>query len=310
MNNLFLDIHPEINSYLVKNTDTNYTFVIEPLYSGYGQTLGNSFRRVFLSSIPGFAITKARINNITHEYQAIDGVVEDAIDVILNIKSLRPIIITDESVVELTLKKTTAGPVYASDFNTKSNAKIFNEDAYICTVNEGANLEIEIEVSRGIGYLSVEDLKLSENKDVRQILMDAVFTPVTNVALRVDKVRVGDKTNFDKLSIDFDIDGTVTAKEVCNYALDIVLDIFGKAKKMLNSSEEKIASNEEIIIPDVVIPEDNLEEIRLPEKITKILTKNGININSELKDRFEEVANFAGIGAKAMKDVEEYMKLI
>jgi DNA-directed RNA polymerase subunit alpha len=310
MNNLFLDIHPEITSYLVKNSETNYTFVIEPLYSGYGQTLGNSFRRVFLSSIPGFAVTKARINNITHEYQAIDGVVEDAIDIILNLKSLRPIIETDEKTVELVLKKNTAGPVYARDFNNKSNARIFNEDAYICTLNEGCNLEIEIEVSRGIGYLSVEDLKLTENKDVRQILVDAVFSPVVNVALRVDKIRVGDKTNFDKLSIDFDIDGTVSPKEVCNYALDIILDIFNNAKNKLNLSDEKIADNTEIEIPDIIIPEANPEEIRLSDKIVKILQKNSITTNSELKEKIEEVGDYAGIGAKAIKEIQDYVKLI
>jgi DNA-directed RNA polymerase subunit alpha len=310
MNNLFLATHPDINSYLVKNTDTNYTFVIEPLYAGYGQTLGNSLRRVFLSSIPGFAVTKARINNITHEYQAIDGVVEDAIDIILNLKTLRPIINTDEQTVELSLKKTTGGPVYASDFNNKSNAKIFNEDAYICTLNEGSTLEIEIEISRGIGYLATENLKLTENKDVRQILVDAVFSPVTNVAPRVDKVRVGDKTNFDKLSIDFDIDGTVSAKEICNCALDIVLSMFADTKAKLNSSAEKIQVIENEEIPDVVVPEYDPEDIRLPEKITKILTKNEITTNSQLKDKIDLVGDFAGIGAKAMKEIQDYVKLI
>jgi DNA-directed RNA polymerase subunit alpha len=308
-NNIFLLNQPAIKTSLVENSKTNYTLEVEPLYPGYGYTLGNSMRRILLSSVPGYGITRVKINDITHEYQAVEGVVEDAMQIILNIKTLRPKILTSEERVVLSLVKSGEGAVYASDFKSNSSATIVNKDAYICTLNKGAKIEIEIEICKGVGYLSMDDINLSDNKDARQILVDAMFSPVTNVSLDVSKVRVGDKTNFDKLSINFNIDESVPAVDVVNYAFDIMLTMFSQAKESMQITAPKTEEDEPIYTVMEEVVEENTEEITLSDKIKRILAKNGITTNTELKKRYEEVSDFTGIGAKAIGELEDYMKV-
>jgi DNA-directed RNA polymerase subunit alpha len=308
--NSFLLNHPEVRSNLVKNSEQSYSLIVEPLYPGYGYTVGNTLRRILLSSIPGFGITKIKVNDLTHEYQAIEGVVEDVMQVILNVKGLRPRINTDEEKVTLRLSKTSAGPVYASDFNKSSNAEIVNSNEYICTLNKGASLEIEIEISRGVGYLSMDDVTLIDNKDARQILVDTLFSPVTNVALEVSKVRVGDKTNFDKLKLNFDIDGSVSAEEVVNLAFDILISLATQSKFSLANPTAPAKANTAPVAKPKPAPVQITaeEEIKLSDKITKILSKNEIRTNTELKARIDEVGDFTGIGAKALEEIDEYIK--
>ncbi len=309
-NNLFLKKLPEFKSVLSQNTDSNYTLTIDPLSPGYGHTIGNSLRRVMLTSIPGYAVTKVRINDLTHEYQAVQGVVEDVIEIVLNIKALRPKIITNEEKVTLSLLKITEGPVTASDFKASANAIIVNQDAYICHLNKGSELNIEIEICAGVGYTSMDDINLSDNKDTRMILVDSVFTPVTNVAMNVDKIRVGDKTNFDKLSINFDIDQTVSAEEVINYTFQIFDNIITSSKNNLivdyGDTKPKAAKKIELN-PVKVLGQASTGDIELPEKIKSILEKNGITTNKDLAKNIEAVGDFAGIGAKALETIKDYL---
>ncbi len=307
--NIFLANHPSVKTSLVEHPNSKYSLVIEPLSPGYGYTLGNSLRRIFLSSIPGYGITRIKINDITHEYKAVEGVVEDAMQIILNIKTLRPKIITSEDRVVLALSKNTAGAVYGRDFNSNSNAMIVNGDDYICTLNKGFKLNIEIEIVRGVGYLSIDNINLSDNKDARQILVDAMFSPVTNVSLDVSKVRVGDNTNFDRLELNFDIDKSVSATDVCNYAFDILLDLFNQSKNALKITKP---TDNNAVLPVAIeeIVEYSHDEITISDKIKKILTKNSITKNSELKERYNEVKDFTGIGAKALTELDDYIKTI
>jgi DNA-directed RNA polymerase subunit alpha len=303
--NLFLNNHPEVKANLVKNSDQNYTLVIEPLYPGYGYTIGNSLRRIFLSSIPGFGITKIKINDLTHEYQPVAGLVEDALQVILNLKMVRARIKTDEERVTMSFSRSAAGTITAGEFKS-AHAEIINKDLHICTLNKGSKLDIEIEISRGVGYLSMDDVNLSDNKDARQILVDTVFSPVSNVLLNVSKVRVGDKTNFDKVEINFDIDGSVDALQVVDFALDIMANITSQARASLSlkPSEEYVSTASPKDAPALPV---NTDEIDLPEKIRKILIKNEITTNAQLKSRIEEVSDFTGIGAKALEEVQTYL---
>ena len=310
MSNLFLNNHPDVKADLIKNSESNYTLSLEPLYPGYGYTIGNSLRRILLSSIPGFGVTKIKINDLTHEYQPIPGVVEDALQVVLNLKNLRPKILTDEDRVVLTLIKNTEGQVLASSFKS-ANATIINSDEYICTLNKGHTLEIEIEISRGVGYLSMDDVNLSNNKDARQILVDTIFSPVVNVSLDVSKVRVGDKTNFDKIDISFDIDKTVSAQEVVNYAFDILIDIMNKSRISLNTIDKSTKSSvSKSKKDDKDQTTNNLDDIKLPEKIKKILAKNEIVTNAQLQERIIEVGGFTGIGVKAVEDIQNYIETL
>ena len=312
--NLFIKKQPEFKSVLSQNTDSNYTLTIDPLSPGYGHTIGNSLRRVMLTSIPGYAVTKVRINDLTHEYQAVEGVVEDVIEIVLNIKSLRPKINTNEEKVTLSLLKTTEGPVTAADFKASANAVIVNQDAYICYLNKGSELNIEIEICAGVGYTSMDDINLSDNKDTRMILVDSVFTPVTNVALNVDKIRVGDKTNFDKLSINFDIDQSVSAEEVINYTFEIFDNIISSSKKnlVLEYGDVKPKVVKKVIESKAskAIDKPSIRDIELPEKIRSILEKNNITNNKDLAKNIDSVADFAGIGAKALETIKDYLSNI
>ena len=298
---------------LKQHDHTNFELVVEPLMPGFGYTLGNSLRRVLLSSIPGFAVTRVSINDITHEYQAIEHVVEDAFDIILNLKNLKAKINTDADKVVLKLTKFSSGPVTAADFMKDPAVDILNPDLYICHLNSGGKLSIEVEVSRGVGYLSMEDIDLAANPNPKHILVDALFSPVTNVALEVDKVRVGDKTNFDRLSVKYTTNETVTGQEVAEYALKLIIDLFANIHSSLlaNTSSPKVSTMEPskpLTSRQEAVPPS--EEINLPTKIKNILYKNNIRTNSELIARANEIENFNGVAEKTLQVIKDYIKTI
>ncbi len=296
-----------IKSKILSHKDNKYTLEIEPLMPGFGYTLGNSIRRVLLSSVPGFAVTKIRINDLTHEYQAIKGVVEDALDITLNLKQVRSVITTDDETVSLILKKDSAGVVTANDFEEDARVKIINKDQHICTLDKGSKIEIEIEISRGIGYLSIDDIDFSANTNPNQVIVDSLFSPVSNVSLNVEKVRVGENTNFDKVAIDFQTDGTVEAKEIIDYSLNLIIDRFTKIQSSFlgeDKTEEKAPAKENAA--DVVKEKES--DLNLPKRIKNILEKNDILTKDELKKRIKEVQDFPGITEKALKTITEYIK--
>ncbi len=299
---------PNIKTSFKKHTESDYELIIEPLMPGFGHTLGNSLRRIMLSSIPGFAVTRVSINDITHEYQVIENVVEDAFDIILNLKNLRARINTDEEKVILKLSKFSSGPVTAADFTKNGAVDIINPDLYICTLSSGGKLQIEVEISRGVGYLAMEDISLVDNPNPKNILVDALFSPVTNVALAVDKVRVGDKTNFDRISIKYTTDQTVSGEEVADYALKLVTELFTKIQSsfLANRDFAKLTSEEGSQKPSNLMQ----EEINLPTKIKNILLKNSITTNSELIARANEIENFNGVAEKTLQAIKDYIKTI
>lgn len=299
---------PAIKSQLISHTDTKHTLTVEPLLPGFGYTLGNSLRRVMLSSVPGFAVTRVRINDITHEYQALEGVVEDALDVILNLKNLRAKIITDDEAATLELHKSTTGEVTAADFAKNAKVNIINEDLYICTLNEGVELKIEVTLERGAGYLSVDEINFG-NSNPQEIVVDALFSAVSNVALNVDKVRVGENTNFDKITIDFTTDGTVEAAEVVNYTLSSVIEMLQKIQSGLAAAgSTEVLPAVSVVEQDIVAEEvSEDEEINLPKTILRILDKNEITTLSQLREREKEVADFPGITEAHVKKIKKLL---
>jgi len=306
--------YPSIKSKLVSHSDFKHTLEIEPLLPGYGHTLGNSLRRVFINSIPGFGVTRIKINDLTHEYQPIKGVVEDAMDVVLNLKQLRCRILTDDESVVLNLKTKTEGDITAADFEKNSKVEIVNNDLYIAHLDKGNELEIEVEIARGHGYLPVEDVNLSQSKNPQDILVDALFSPVTNVGFEVDKVRVGDNTNFDKIIINFDTDGTVKGSDVVKYALNLTQNLFSN---IYSSFETSLDSGEydsvtKVADRDVVELKDESEEsdIDLGTRIKNALSKSGITTNQQLIERKGEIDGLEGIGPTALKTINEYIDSI
>jgi DNA-directed RNA polymerase subunit alpha len=303
---------PPIKSHLISHSNTLHTLVIEPLMPGYGYTLGNSIRRVLLSSIPGSAVTRIRINEITHEYQPIQGVVEDALDVILNLKLLRAKILTDDERVVISLSKNKEGEVRASDFVVNGKAEVVNPDLYICYLNSGSKLDIELEISNGVGYLSVEEINLADNTNPQDIYVDAVFSPVVNVSLNVEQVRVGEKTNFDKLQINFETDNSIDPREVVEFVIKNLIDLLTKTLSSFESSLGNHALEAESVQvnskPDFAVSKN--DEINLPTRIKNILEKNEIVTNQELISRIAEVEQFAGITEKSYSTIQDYIKTI
>lgn len=230
------------------------TVIVEPCYYGYGTTLGNALRRVILSSLPGAAVTAVKIKGVQHEFSAIPHVKEDVIDVILNLKQLRMKVYSQEP-VKLFLKFKGEGSVKAKDIEKSSDVEIVNPDLHIATLtNKNSELEMEIAVAQGRGYVPVE-ARVREKLDLGSIAVDSIFTPVKNIGYRVENVRVGDITNYDKLILDIETDGSITPEEAVRQSAMILIDHFNlfledpaalKEKPSKEEREKLKENNEEL----------------------------------------------------------------
>lgn len=200
-------------------------FEVEGLYPGYGVTVGNALRRVLLSSLPGVAVTEMRMKGVAHEFSATPGILEDGIMIMLNVKNLRFKIFEGDSHV-ITLTKKGEGAVTGDDFKLPPQVMLANTETHLMTVTEkGTSVELEVKIEKGIGYVPKEQLK-TKKSEIGTILLDAIFTPIRNVNFQVENMRVGDRTDFDKLSIEVETDGTITPEEAFFEACDILLKHF------------------------------------------------------------------------------------
>ncbi len=217
-------------------------FEIDNLFRGYGATIGNALRRVLLSSLEGAAITSIKIEGVSHEFSTINGIMEDVVEIILNLKKIRLKLFTDEPQT-LVLKAKGKGKVKAKDIKENANVKIANPDQLIATLtNDKAKLDMELTVEKGIGYEMVEERK-KEKSPIGTIFLDAAFSPVRKVSYEVENMRVGGKTDFNKLKISIETDGTISPNEALNDASKILKEHF---EKILESfSEKKPEKNKE-----------------------------------------------------------------
>jgi DNA-directed RNA polymerase subunit alpha len=199
--------------------------IVEPCFHGYGTTLGNALRRVLLSSLSGAAVSAVKIKGVTHEFQPIENVKEDVLEIILNLKGLRLKVFSEEP-VKLRLKVTGDKVVTAADIEPNSDVEVINKDMKIATVTDPkGTFELELTVQRGRGYVPTE-ARMGESHDIGTIAIDAVYSPVRNVGYRVENTRVGDITNFDKLIMNIETDGTVTPEDAVNQSAKILIDSF------------------------------------------------------------------------------------
>jgi len=213
------------------------TLVVEPCYYGYGTTLGNALRRVMLSSLPGAAVTAVKIDGASHEFSALDNVKEDVLEIILNLKELRMKVHSNEP-VRLSLNVKGEKKVTAADIDGNSDVDIANPELVIATLTDKkAELNMEIIVEKGRGYVPVEERE-EEKPELGTIAVDAVFSPVREVGYRVENARVGDVTNYDKLVMDIETDGTITPKEAVDQSVKILLDYFSLLGDQEASAEE------------------------------------------------------------------------
>jgi DNA-directed RNA polymerase subunit alpha len=299
------------NTFPIKTTfkklDGNKSqFCIYPLNPGFGHTLGNAIRRVLISSIPGYAVSKIKINNFTHEFQAVEGILEDLQQVLLNVKSLNVKVSTDEDVVSIILRKSKGGVVTAEDFQKQAGVEIINKDMYICTIEKDFDLEIIAEVKRGYGFYQVDDSVLSSSQSLSDLYVDSLFSPIQNVSLEVEKVRVGDNTNLDKVIINFESNGTVDEKEAINYALKLLVDQYQKIELAFQTveepQEETFSSivedkNADVVVEEEVVPAESVETLGLTKTTTAHLIAHNIVTTADIIKQKEAV----GLLIKSMK---------
>ncbi|MEK7542205.1 MAG: DNA-directed RNA polymerase subunit alpha, partial [Patescibacteria group bacterium] len=214
---------------VVESKQNRGVFVIEGLYPGYGVTIGNSLRRVLLSSLEGAAITQAKLKGVDHEFSTLPGVLEDVIAILLNLKQMRFRLYGEEP-QKASLKVKGEKEVKASDFKLPASLELINGDLPIAHITEkSAELEIEIQVGKGIGYVPAEERR-KEKQEIGIITLDAIFTPIKRVSSRVENMRVGDRTDFNRLTIEIETDGTITPEKAFLQATDLLLQQFDVLK--------------------------------------------------------------------------------
>ena len=294
-------LNPTVSS--IESIDNNSaTITIEPIASGYGQTLGNSLRRVLLSSIEGGAITAFRIDGIRHEFTAIDGIKEDVVEIMLNIKSIAAKCHSDDPVEVSLVKK--GGIVTAGDIKTTADIEIINPDQLIATIDDAkTELKIDFVIESGRGYQTIEESSVRRlHSDM--IALDAVFSPVRRVRYTVEKTRVGDNVDLDKLTMTVDTDGSITPSDALEQASAILVEQY---KALAGNTSIKFDQ------PDDSKKEDNvdllglpIEELNMSARTTNALIGNEIKTVGELVGLTdEEMSHLKGFGQKAREEVKE-----
>jgi len=236
---------------IIKKEKNKAVFEIEALYPGYGVTIGNSLRRVLLSSLSGAAVTQMKIKGISHEFSTIPGVLEDVILIIQNLKQLRFKIFTDQAQKGI-LKTKGEKEIQGSDFELPAQVELVNKDCKVATLTDKrAELEMEIQIEKGTGY-SPREARKKEKIEIGQIPVDAIFTPVRRVSFRVENMRVGERTDFDRLFLEIETDGTISPDEAFFQASDILVKHFSlffesfKPEEIVKSVEEAMVKKEKI----------------------------------------------------------------
>jgi DNA-directed RNA polymerase subunit alpha len=210
---------------LVSKKGNNGVFEISPLYPGYGMTIGNTLRRVLLSSLEGASVTSVKIKGVDHEFSTISGILEDVVDIILNLKKVRFKVFKDEPVT-LTLSYKGEGVITAADIKSNADVEVVNPDQHIATITEKkTDFEAEITVEKGIGYVPVEQ-RQKEKLSIGKIAVDGIYTPIKGVNFSVENIRVGQRTDYNKVIIDIETDGSISPEEALKNAGKIVIDHF------------------------------------------------------------------------------------
>lgn len=296
---------PEIETVELKSNGTYGKFVLEPLERGYGTTLGNSLRRVLLSSLPGVAVNSVKIDGIHHELSTIPGVKEDVTEIILNLKGLtakmygdgpKTIYIEAEGECEVT----------AGDIKTDSEVDILVPDMHIATLGAGAKLYMEITIDRGRGYVSAEKNKQYVQQSIGTIAVDSIYTPVLKVNYSVENTRVGQITDFDKLTMEVWTDGTISAKEALSQSANLLKD---HLTLFIDLSDEPLPETLMVEKDDKgkeKILEMTIEELDLSVRSFNCLKRAGINtVNDLIEKSEEEMMKVRNLGKKSFDEVRE-----
>ncbi len=283
-------------------------YEIDGLYPGYGHTLGNSLRRIILSSLPGAAITSVKIEGVEHEFSTMDNVREDVITILLNLKKLRFEILGGEA---QTISVKVKGPakISGADLTLPGQVRLLNPNSYICELTGKTEFNAEFRIERGLGYVAREALK-KDRVDIGEISVDAIFSPIRRVNYEVENMRVGDRTDFNRLRISIETDGTITSRQALEQSIEIMIT---QLKAIVGFREDEVALQSETEAKAVVAtPADaaeamktRIEDLELSSRtISALQAANIRTVGGLARKKEEDLTDIEGLGPKSIQEVK------
>jgi len=298
---------------IIKEEENKGIYEIDGLYPGYGYTLGNSIRRIIISSIPGVAITSLSIEGVKHEFSTIEGIKEDVISIILNLKAVNFVVHGDE-LQKIHLKVKGPKIVTAKDIEHSSAVEVINQDSYICEITDKVSLDIEMNLEKGIGYISKEQVE-KERTAIGAISLDAAFTPVKRASYEVENMRVGDRTDFNRLRITIETDGTITPRKALEKSIEIMIT---QLKSVIGFKEEIVAEVSEATaeIEASSDDKDKVEDFLKTRIDTLNLSARTINaleaanirtVGGLARKKEEDILDIEGMGSKGLQEIKKLL---
>lgn len=308
-NNIALPSKPKV----VLEEGNKGIYEIDGLYPGYGHTLGNSLRRIILSSLPGSAITELKIKDVGHEFSTIKGVKEDVISIILNIKKIRASVFSDEA---QTLKLSIKGPktVTAGDISAPSQVEIQNKDLVLFTITEKEEVDMEMTIKNGLGYVPKETLQ-KDRVEVGSIALDGNFTPIRRVNYEIENMRVGDRTDFNRLKVSIETDGTISPRSALEKSIEIMIM---QLKSIIGFKEEVVVAETEVEVVREESKENSaemddflktrVESLELSQRTINALNAANIRtIGGLARKKEEDILDIDGLGSKGLQEIKEVL---
>ncbi|MEK7646561.1 MAG: DNA-directed RNA polymerase subunit alpha [Patescibacteria group bacterium] len=302
---------------VIKEDSFQGTYEIDGLYPGYGHTLGNSLRRIILASLPGAAVTRVKIKGAEHEFSAIDGVKEDVINILLNLKKLRIRLSSDEPQT-LTLRSKGVIEVTAKEIEIPGQVEILNQDLLIATLtNKTSELDIEITVEKGLGYVPKEIVQ-KDRVDIGSITLDAAFTPIRKANYEVENMRVGDRTDFNRLRLSIETDGTISPREALEKSISLMISQLKSIVGFTEESEEveakeSVASesaSDEASMKDIdtELLKTRIDTLGISSRTAKALANANVRTMGGLARKKEsDIMDIDGLGAKGVQEIKKLL---
>lgn len=297
---------------VVSEEDNRGIFEIDGLYPGYGHTLGNSLRRIILSSLPGAAITQVKIDGVEHEFSALDGVKEDVITILLNLRRVRLNMHTEEPIT-ISLKKSGLGMVTAADIEAPSQVEILSPEQHIAEItNKSTKLNIEMTIERGLGYVPRE-VHQKDKMEIGAIALDAVFTPIRRANYEVENMRVGDRTDYNRLRVIIETDGTYSAREALEKSIEIMIHQLKSIIGFQDQHEEAPTPAAEVEeekdeAPDQEVLKTRIETLDLTSRTLQALEEASIRtIGGLVRKKKDDILALDGIGPKGLEEIQELL---
>lgn len=301
---------------IVSETDFSGSYEIDGLYPGYGHTLGNSLRRIILSSLPGSAVTSVKIAGINHEFSVIPGVKEDAVTILLNLKKIRISIVSDEPQI-LTLKAKGLKEITAGDIKVSGGVEILNPELVIANImDKSGELDMEITAEKGLGFVSKEVLQ-KNRVDIGSISLDAIFTPIRRVSYEVENMRVGDRTDFNRLKIFIETDGTILPKEALEKSVEIMINqlkaIVGFKEEeevpMPVSKKQKEEKEKDENGTDEDVLKTRIDTLSLSARTLNVLSNANIRtVGGLARKKEKDILEIDGLGGKGLAEIKEVLE--